>query len=444
MKKTIILVIITFLLVFSTNAQKLFFKKNDIIKDIDTMVFLLNDIHPNIFSECPEKEFREEIEKVKKAIPDSTDIFGVYKLIEPIVVLLGDGHTQLNFPRNHFTGEEAFFPLSVIVNTNDSTISTTSAYTTTDITIPTGVKILSINEIPYKNIVCEMLKYHSGERIFFRLKKAAINFSDMFYILHPSEKFCIEYSHNDRVLKKTINAIPRKNVKNNFLEELFAPPQFSYVIDEEKNICLLTIKSLSNKKNFQQMADKMFVELKNKNIENLVIDLRHNGGGDSSIGDILVSYLIDTPFNQFCKAEIKISETAKSMGIELPDSTGVIIADTSNFIVFVDPKPVQQRFIGNVYVLTSHMTFSSASALASLLKESGIAKTVGEETGGMSISYGNIIKQQLPISGITLVVSFARLHLTGSDENNIHGVLPDFPVDSVDALDKVFKLITNQ
>ncbi len=445
MKKTSLFIIaIIYIAAFNANAQNQKLSRNEVVNDIDTMLFLINEIHPNMFAVCPESKFYAEVEKVKVQLPDSMDIFGVYKELEPLTVLLGDGHTVLNFPRNRFTGEEAVFPLSVTVNSNDSTITTSRAYTIEDITIPSGAKILLINEMPYKNIIEEMLRYHSGERIFFRLEKTSVNFSDILYILYPSEKFEIEYSYNGRIFKEIINAIPRKNVQNDLVMQLYAPPLYSYVIDKEKNVAIFTIKSLTGKKKeFEQMVEQMFAEIKSQHIGNLIVDLRYNGGGSSDMGDILISYLVNKPFNQFCKSEIKVSKTVKSMGVDLPDSIGILTADTTNYIVFINPKPEEERYTGNVYVLTSHMTFSSASSLAWLLKQSGVAKIVGEETGGMSISYGNIVRKKLPASGITLAVSFAQMYLTGSDENNIHGVLPDFPVDSTDALDKALKLIEN-
>lgn len=436
--KKISLFCITFILAFSVNAQK--YSRNDVVKDIDAMVLLLKDIHPNMFAEYAESNFYEEIEKAKAQITDSMDVFGVYKVIEPLTVLLGDGHTQLSFPRNHFTGDEPFFPLSIIVDSNDSTIITNHTYTTEDVSIPSGATILSINGTPYKEIIEDMLRYHSGERIFFRLAKTSMNFSDILFILYPSETFDIEYSYNGEVQKETLNAIPRKDVRNIFLMTLFAPPPYSYTI--EKEVAILTIKSLSGRKQFRQMVEKMFDELKELTVRNLIIDLRNNGGGDSSLGDTLITYLVDRPFAQFWKVEVKISETTKSMSMgAIADSVGIVTADTTNLITFLNPKPEQERYKGNVYVLTNHTTFSSASSLASLLKEYDAAKIVGEETGGMSVSYGNIVHRKLPMSGITLAVSFARMHLMGSDENDIHGVVPDFPVRSDDALDKALELI---
>lgn len=98
-------------------------------------------------------------------------------------------------------------------------------------------------------------------------------------------------------------------------------------------------------------------------------------------------------------------------------------------------SPEAQRFCGNVYLLTSHTTFSSASSFAWAFKEAGCGTVIGEETGGMSVHYGDVISFKLPNSGLAVNVSHKRFWLPGADENNIHGVLPDIVCPQDEALE---------
>lgn len=195
------------------------------------------------------------------------------------------------------------------------------------------------------------------------------------------------------------------------------------------------------KTEFQQIAKEMFKKLKEQPIENLLIDQRNNGGGSSDIGDILISYLVDKPFNQFDSIEVKTSRATKSMDRPSDlrvNSAGVIII---NQLGLLNPQVSEKHFDGDVYVLTNHMTFSSAANLAWVLKKSERIKTIGEETGGMSISFGNTVQIKLPISDIGINISFAKFYQSGADESDIHGVLPDYPCDAKDALTKALGLI---
>ena len=68
---------------------------------------------------------------------------------------------------------------------------------------------------------------------------------------------------------------------------------------------------------------------------------------------------------------------------------------------------------------------------------------IGEETGGMTISSGDIITLKLPNSGFSVILPFKLFYNLGADENApIQGVKPDIEVVSSRALDVALGLIT--
>lgn len=139
---------------------------------------------------------------------------------------------------------------------------------------------------------------------------------------------------------------------------------------------------------------------------------------------LLLAYIAPKPFAQYGKILVKVTPTTIALtGNRYTESgTRVYPEDASSRH---EPLPEPQRFRGNVYLLTSHNTFSSASSFAWAFKESGCGTVVGEETGGMSVHYGDIISFKLPHSGLAVNVSHKRFWLPGADDNDIHGVLPD-------------------
>ena len=64
-----------------------------------------------------------------------------------------------------------------------------------------------------------------------------------------------------------------------------------YEIDEEKSLAVLTLKSCWISDHYRNVLRKMFTEIKEKNIRNLAIDLRGNGGGDTYVVNELFKYL---------------------------------------------------------------------------------------------------------------------------------------------------------
>ena len=128
------------------------------------------------------------------------------------------------------------------------------------------------------------------------------------------------------------------------------------------------------------------------------------------------------------------------MGADIP-AAGFTFeeSDPSEYIIPLTPQ--EGHYHGKVYLLTSNKTFSSAGSFAWAFKETGAGKTVGEETGGMNVSFGDILYFRLPVSKLSCSVSYKRFWQFHADENNIHGTLPDIPVPAADALDAAMKLV---
>ena len=71
---------------------------------------------------------------------------------------------------------------------------------------------------------------------------------------------------------------------------------------------------------------------------------------------------------------------------------------------FIPPLTKEEgHYEGSVYLLISHHTFSSAGSFAWAFKEFGMGTVIGEESGGMNVSFGDIIYYKLPVSGLIMM-----------------------------------------
>ena len=132
---------------------------------------------------------------------------------------------------------------------------------------------------------------------------------------------------------------------------------YSYSADSLNDVAVMDFRSFYDAERMERFADSMFTDLREKNISNLIIDIRDNGGGHSRVGDILLRYISPEPFIQMDKALIRISPlTSKLMGDAGVEPMFVFQeVDTSQYI-----KPLSVReghYTGNVYLLTSNKTF---------------------------------------------------------------------------------------
>ncbi len=179
--------------------------------------------------------------------------------------------------------------------------------------------------------------------------------------------------------------------------------------------------------------DAIFQEIKAKKSHDLIIDLRGNGGGNSSMGDYIFSYLYAEKFCAFSKIRIKLSRELLS----LPDFKAEAPEDWTNLEGMVVtallgtevPAPKRDAFFsGRIFLLVDGETFSSASDFATMFRDYRVGTILGSETGGLPVSFGDVFTFTLEHSGICCGVSckqfFGPKPRPGDDE---HGVLPDIP-----------------
>lgn len=407
------------------------------ISDLEAFTSALQEIHPDLFFGCSEASFHEEYQKIRKQLPDKPiSKVECYKYIQPLTTLLGDGHTQLYFPKDELIKENPLvFPLSVEVNTNDSSICVTNDCFP-DTEIEKGSVITSINGIDSNTLIAEMLNYCGGERPSFRLSKVNRDFIHFLYMLYPNDAFRIEYSNGKGKIESLIDAVPYLQYEALTKKEVVAKTPYFFEVLDSRTI-VMTFSSFSDLDAFKLFSDSMFRAVKRMNIENLVIDMRMNGGGDSDIGDELFQYISSVPFRQFDKTIRKYSDLQKKLAFE---NFGHDYSSQPNgiyelpFDSLIPLRPNPLRFEGNTYLLISHTTFSSAGSFSWAFKKFNMGTIIGEESGGMSVCFGDIVIYKLPSSGISSTISYARMYEYDADDTNIHGTIPDITIPQKDAL----------
>ncbi len=199
---------------------------------------------------------------------------------------------------------------------------------------------------------------------------------------------------------------------------------------------LLKLDDFQDLEKIKLFADSAFSDLKNKKTSNLIIDLRNNLGGDSDVGDYLLQYLLDRPFRQDDRVLEKSSQLLKNRLLthrkgkilSAEDSTLLSRADGVIDTVKNQDEEILQlpnRFGGKVFLLVSNQTFSSTADFAQAFSHYKRGKVICEETGGLILSFGDIVPATLPETKLPLVVS-SKLYLNiGANEHDWHGVLPD-------------------
>lgn len=411
------------------------------IFDINALVYGLSEVHPDMFSVCRQEDFFRAVNSAIQSMPDSISTMDLFRKAAPIVAMIGDGHTNLTFPFNDvMTRELKRMPCWVNI-LSDKTIECCSSL---DSIIPRGAKILSINGVKAEDMLDSMLPYVAGEKEPFKLSRIDGSFAAFRHMLYPAESFDIVYlPKNEKKPKKvtyTATVFDEVERRSPALPSDNGKP-YSFTIDKKRNVAIMDFREFRDKSGMETFADSMFRELRNHNIDNLIIDLRMNGGGNSAVGDVLLRYISPVPFIQMDKALVRITPlTRKLMKSKDIDPSFSFYEMTED--QYKMPLTEQEgHYNGNVYLLTSNKTFSSAGSFAWAFKECGMGKVIGEETGGMNVCYGDILSYRLPVSRLSCTISYKRFWQFRADESDIHGTIPDVAVPAADALDKTLQII---
>lgn len=437
---TLVLLLTAALKVFSQGNTML--SKEQVIEDIDSLVYTISEVHPDMFSICGQGEFFGMVSNLKQALSDSLSVCQLYLMLQPILVKLGDGHTSLWFPWDEVKDNTLRIPLHV-TPTRDNKLYVDFSV---DNKIPLGSEIIKINGITVDNMFKKMMCYHCAETDAFRAQRVRDTFSELLFILYSADSYNIEYKEPGRrkIMKTTLGACENKVLVEWEKKNLASPSSYdgepySFKILPEKNVAIMDFNSCQDPEKMEVFADSMFRVLRNDNIKNLIIDVRRNGGGDTEVGDNLLKYLSPKPFYQFEMGAFRRTPTVNKLA-GWSDNTGWYyhkIIDEE----LIQPKTNDEgHFMGNVYLLTSNRTYSAANSFSWAFKEFGVGKVVGEETGGVCVSFGECISYYMPNSHIQTSISSSRVWQYGADEKNIHATYPDYRVPTEQALDKALKL----
>lgn len=416
-------------------------------KDINSLIYTFSEVHPNMYAVCGQDRLLTAADSIKRNLPDSLTRAELYMSVAPLVAMIGDGHSCLRFPyHDTLINDYRQLPIDININTDNYKMT---VWKCIDNAIPEDAEVLSINDISTRDILEEMMRYNSGERYFFRLSRVSGIFNELFTMLYAADKYKITYREDSSQKTKTVtlNAIGRSKRKKLMSamtkeEKQDIKPDYSFEIDKKHGVAVMDFRSFDNPKGMTHFADSMFTVMRKNGIRNLIIDIRNNGGGSSKVGDNLLKYISPQPFTQFWKVISRKSPTVIKMTNQKGHAPEVVFSIQKSFNTPLTAE--EGRFDGNVYLLISHNTFSSAASFSWAFKQFGMGTVIGEESGGMNVCFGDVIDYELPESGLDCSISWKRFWHYGADENDVHGTLPDIIVPQEDALDKALEIIAKK
>ena len=192
-------------------------------------------------------------------------------------------------------------------------------------------------------------------------------------------------------------------------------------------ICIPSFNSYEKnyREEFKNELSAFFAEIDQKNIENLIIDLRYNVGGNNHLWMDMMNYFSECP--------IEFGTRIRRRGPFMLESKNKCLCN----------HPVSNRFTGKIFVLTSCMTFSAAMEFTDCLQGNNLATIVGTSPGNKPNCFTNITQFCLPNSHFHLHIA-TEAHKRTRPELGDTPIIPDFECPSDDAYNQVAEIVKMQ
>ena len=447
----IVLCIFNFPLLGQVNYT--YYSKSEVEQDLNDVFEKLTSIHPIFLDNEALTDCQNRFSILKESLKDSMTQNEIYLVLAPLFASINDGHTGILAPTNdrsqyNKAGGKAF-PFFVTIKKDSMYVS---FYCGNDSTLFCGgEQVLEINGIDATEMVHDMQMLYGGNSIANKQKAIADKFRFLIWMCYGfDENYELTIKNHQQEIHKMI--IPGIT-SDEFMQSIKRRPNqnkeyFEFSINNEKNTAILRIGTFADLEGFCNFADSAFAQIKNSKVENLVIDVRNNGGGRSIVVDSLMNYITDKEYSQYQKIEIRISPELKERYKErYPNRFDWINSYAINELLvpkydLTKPQNNNLRFSGNLFLLMNNTSFSAAATFAGLFKELGLGTIIGEETGGTISYYGDFWYLKTPNTQITFYVSPKHFIQYGGTDLN-RGVIPDYLVQDKDdsIMDFTYKLI---
>ena len=427
-------------------------------KDFVLLKNILEEKHPSLYWYTPKEKMDQYFSKYYNEIKDSmTEQNFAWHVLAPLIQKIHCGHTSVSMSKAYskWVRGKAIpaFPLYMKI-WNDTMAVTANLNWRKDTVLQRGTLITSINGIPNNLMIKYMMEFLPQDG--YEDNVNYIRLSGNFPYFHRtifglSRSYNIGYlDSNNAEQKITVplfipqkdslkkDSIIRREKKHLPIEKKILQYR-SLSVDSSGKFATMTLNTFSDG-HLRNFFRRSFKKLRKEKIDNLVLDIRSNGGGRVGMSTLLTKYISRKRF----KVADSLFTHSRGLGPYTKYIKGGFLnniemffasrkkADGNYHIGHLERKLYhlkdRNHFDGKVYVLINGPTFSASALFCNAIKGQQDITLLGEETGGGW--YGN---DGIMIPDITLPHTHVRVRLpvfrlvqyNHKEENKGKGIPPD-------------------
>lgn len=314
---------------------------------------------------------------------------------------------------------------------------------------PNGSEILSINNRSAAAWIdaCRSLIPHDGDATIRSLRRLEREFNYWCVpVMGFPQEYRLEYRSPDRdsaATSTTVRGVDTATWNRAISAKYPAAGAAPYNLElRDDKVAVFTLRSFTKGDGFnpaKAFAD-VFARIRDAGVEDLILDVRSNGGGRDGYGALLFSYLAADTFT-YAGARVLNKKRFAFIGQtddwmlnwmsyfiskkKTSDGRWALNRDLDR-----SQKPATNPYLGRVFLLVDGRTFSTASEFVSVARYYRRATIVGEETGtayggGSGAAVSLVLRNTGLIVNVPIIAYFLP---SARDPDASRGVLPDIDV----------------
>ncbi|GEM_PF-339719 len=446
------------------------YDEQEIIEDVAVLKKIVQYIHPAIYTFRDSISLQVDFQALEKKMLASPDLVSCYKAISQCVAQIKCSHTFTNPWNQNLRIKKAIFyqPDKVPFTFQrigkrlfiDKNVSENKM-------LKKGLEIKRINGVLVDTILTRLTSYvtSDGNNYEKRLDRLSLtgnekySFFDIFYALEfgsatsfELELFDLETNQVLTTEVKPITITDRKRKLSRLYENIEVSLRDGWKFEVlNENTATLSIKSFAVQRNefdWKQFIDDALSEINQRSIKNLIIDLRDNEGGQGEVGEYIVQYVIQRPFeapamigsSRYMIIPEDIKQYIGTWAKFPYDLTKAIDHSENGRHYFKDKyvvkqktyKPKRNGFKGNVYLMINSTNSSATHILASYAKRIPEITLVGQATGGNQMGTNGAFMFFLNLPNTGIVVDIPIMNMVIDPQGGMiidGGVQPDITVE---------------
>jgi hypothetical protein len=418
--------------------------KSALEKDIDYWQRVIEESHVNPYHAISRENLLLLKKQLLASLPDSVTHFQASFTVSQLIGALQEGH--LGFATSPvidslYANDCIRFPYLLLdIDKGDFIVQRDLSG---DNRLPLFSRIISINGKSTKELYQRYARMFGGLELW-KILMVKNNIRKLLYMDGITSPFSVKAIVNDDTVSFVTKGYTRFQADSiNKVLSAENPPLLPFRLSfPRENIALIQFNTMGGylRDSFSRFLRSTFAQIQARKTQGLIIDLRLNGGGDSGLGDSLISYFTGKSYRTAGGVKIRISrhskEHARLNGFRdpygnMPDGSLREIKD----IELVVPVQRELRFSGKTCILVGTGTFSSANMITNAIKDYQLATIIGERTAEPANDFGEIFYFMLPNTHIVCAGAIKMFVRANGDEHDFNGIQPD--IEARNSLDDI-------